>query len=258
MLNTEEKKPNKIFISHSSKDLVYVKLLVRLFESIGLGTDNMFCSSVNGYNIAEGKNILDCLKEQFQSYNLRVVFVLSENYYNSPVSLNEMGAAWVLQQQYTTILLPHFDYNSIKGVIDQMKIGIKLDSEKSIVRGHLDDLRETIISEFDLNTCNSRKIWEERRDEFIDKVNSNDIYWQQLKIYKEEGKPKAEWIHPLQSLLEFDPANCEVMYMLGVIYYEMNDIEKAIKYLQMTTKLSNSKDLQEKARNLLLDVGYII
>lgn len=48
------------------------------------------------------------------------------------------------------------------------------------------------------------------------------------------------------------------MYMLGTIYAEINDMENAIKYLKMTMKLSQSKELQEKAKKRLLDLGYAI
>lgn len=69
----ETTKSMKIFISHSSKDLTFVQALVDLFEDIGLNEENMFCSSIPGYNIPLDKNIYDYLKEQFQNYNLHVI-----------------------------------------------------------------------------------------------------------------------------------------------------------------------------------------
>lgn len=104
MNETTGKKPGKIFISHSSQDLAFVQSLVKLFEHIGLTQENMFCSSVGEYDVPLDKNIYDYLKEQFRNYDLRVIFVLSENYYKSSASLNEMGAAWALQHKYTSVL----------------------------------------------------------------------------------------------------------------------------------------------------------
>lgn len=162
--NIVEKKA-KIFISHSVQDMAFVRPLVDLFEHIGLTEDNMFCSSVPGYNIPLDNNIYDYLKDQFQNYDLRIIFVLSENYYNSPASLNEMGAAWVLQHKYTSILIPHFDFRDIKGVIDQMRISIKLDSDKSELKARLNELRDSIMREFGLGTSlSSQNIWERHRD----------------------------------------------------------------------------------------------
>lgn len=259
MYESEKKKLSKIFISHSSRDIAFVQPLVELFEHIGLNPENMFCSSVAGYNVPLDSNIYDYLKEQFQSYDLRVIFILSENYYNSPDSLNEMGAAWVLQHRYTSVLLPQFDFRDVKGVIDQMRISIKLDSEKYELKARLNELRDTLVSEIGLNqSSSSQNIWERHRDEFVDKVNSVEIYWKQLHQLKEKNKPLKEWVFPLQKLIEINPASYDAMYMLGTIYSEMNDTENAIKYLKMTMKLSQSKELQEKANKRLLDFGYAI
>ncbi len=54
---------------------------------------SFICTSVPGYGISEGAKIYDWLKKQFQNYDLRVLYVLSKNYYASPACLNEMGAA---------------------------------------------------------------------------------------------------------------------------------------------------------------------
>lgn len=255
--NTE--KPVKIFISHSSHDIAFVKPLVELLEYIGLTADNMFCSSVAGYNVPLDNNIYGYLKEQFQNYELRVIFVLSENYYNSPASLNEMGAAWILQHRYTSILLPQFNFGDIKGVIDQMRISIKLDSEKDELKARMNEFRDTLVEEFGLKvSSSSQNIWERHRDEFIDKVGSVEIYWKQVRQLKEEGKPLREWVIPLQKLVKMNPANFDAMYMLGVIYTEINDLENAIKYLKMTAKLSQNEELIEMANRRLHNLGYIV
>lgn len=254
-----KKKPAKVFISHSSEDLAFVKPLVELFAHIGLSVENMFCSSVTGYNIPLGNNIYDYLKKQFQDYDLRVIFMLSENYYNSTASLIEMGAAWILQQKYTSILLPQFNFEDIKGVIDQMQISIKLDSDKTELKSRLNELRNIFIQEFGLKTSLAlQNIWEVHRDEFIDKVTSTDIYWKQLHQLKVENKPFKEWIYPLQKLIEVNPASYDAMYMLGTIYSDMNDMENAIKYLKMTVKLSQNDELKEKAKQRLENIFYNI
>ncbi len=259
MYGIETKKTSKIFISHSSRDLAFVQPLVELFEHIGLNPENMFCSSVAGYNVPLDSNIYNYLKEQFQSYDLRVIFILSENYYNSPASLNEMGAAWVLQHKYTSILIPQFDFRDVKGVIDQMRISIKLDSEKYELKSRLNELRDTLVDEIGLKLSpSSQNIWERHRDEFVDKVNSVEIYWKELRQLREQSKPLGEWVLPLQKLIEINPASYDAMYMLGTIYAEMNDMVNAIKYLKMTVKLSQSKELQEKANKRLFDLGYTI
>ena len=140
----------KLFISHSSRDIAYVSHLVKFLGSLGMNEDNMFCSSVKGYGIPLGENIYDYLKDQFQNYKLKVIFVLSDNYYKSVASLNEMGAAWVLQNDYNCILLPKFEFKDIKGAVDPRTISIKMDSSEREVKSRLNELSLSLQKDFGL------------------------------------------------------------------------------------------------------------
>ncbi len=166
--NTNNKK-NKVFISHASKDSEYVKVFVNLLEDIGLSEDEIVCSSISGYGIPLGEDIYDWLSSQFQEFNLHIIFMLSDNYYDSVACLNEMGAAWVLKQKYDSVLLPNFDFVQIKGAINPNKIGIKLDSEVDELNHRLNELKDTLIEEFSLKTISSTK-WERHRNEFLKNV----------------------------------------------------------------------------------------
>lgn len=162
-------KASKIFISHSSNDVGYVKAIVELLESIGLGEGEIICSSVDAYKIPLGKSIYDYLAEQFQNYNLHILFVLSKNYYASIASLNEMGAAWVLKHRYDAILLPGMQFDDIKGCIDRNQISIKLDSEEEEVKYRLNELQNNIVQEFSKLAVNMGR-WERCRSTFLNKV----------------------------------------------------------------------------------------
>lgn len=164
-------KPVKIFISHSSHDKVQVAALVELFEAMGLNYTQVFCSSLPGYGIPNDKDIFDYLRELFLQFQLHVVIVHSSHYYASPVSLNEMGAAWVLRTNCTSFLLPGFDFESMKGVVDRRTISIKLDGEKEEVQDRLNQLYSTIIDEFGL-TEKASIIWERKRNAFIQNINA--------------------------------------------------------------------------------------
>lgn len=249
-------RPAKIFISHSSQDIEFVQPLVTLFGSMGLNSENMFCSSVPGYNVPLDKNIFDYLKMQFKNYDLHVIFVLSENYYNSAACLNEMGAAWILQHKYTSVLIPQFEFHNIKGAIDPMRISIMLDAEKYELKDRLNQLRNEIIDEFHLvASLSQQSIWECHRDEFIRKVNSGEVYWKQLNRLKEEKRPFNEWILPLQKLIQVNPDSCDAIYMLGTIYAELGDEKMAHKYLKMAGDLSQNKELDEKINKKLKQLG---
>ncbi|MCD8103931.1 MAG: toll/interleukin-1 receptor domain-containing protein [Lachnospiraceae bacterium] len=164
-----QSKEPKVFISHSSEDIQYVNIFVQLLQDIGLRKEHIFCSSVPGYDVPEGYDIYDYLREQFNTYDLHIFYVLSDNYYKSPACLNEMGAAWILQSRYTTILLPGFKFVSIKGAINPNKASTKLDRDIYEVKDKLGQIKDNLIKEFGLYDY-SGTIWEKRRDRFIEEV----------------------------------------------------------------------------------------
>lgn len=168
---SEVKKKPLIFISHSSKNKAHVAKIAELLRSINLSPRrDIFCSSLPGYGIPNGANIFDFLRERFLNYDLHIIFVHSPEYYESAVSLNEMGAAWVLKSNATSLLLPGFDFSGMKGVIGSDSIAIKLDGDQSEVKDRLNQLRRELEAEFDISD-NEDIIWEDARDKFIREIN---------------------------------------------------------------------------------------
>lgn len=164
-------KPIRIFISHASRDKEQVARLVGLFDDMGLDQTQVFCSSLPGYGIPNDMDIFEYLRELFQQFRLHVVIVHSSNYYASPVCLNEMGAAWVLRTNCTSILLPGFGFDGMKGVVNDRRISIKLDNDENEVKDRLNQLYDTVISEFGL-TKKASIIWEQKRNSFIQAINA--------------------------------------------------------------------------------------
>lgn len=162
-------KPHKIFISHSSKDVAYVAQIVNLLDGMGLNQTQVFCSSLPGYGVPIDTNIFDFLRDQFLKYNLHVIFIHSDNYYMSPISLNEMGAAWALKNAVTSILLPGFGFEKMTGVVNNQAIAIKLDNQRLELQDKLNQLYDKIISEFGL-VRKADIIWQQKRDAFIDDI----------------------------------------------------------------------------------------
>lgn len=163
------KKP-MIFISHASADIKYVQPLVDLLADIGLDNTNLFCSSVPDYGIPLGKDIYDYLASLFNEYELHVIFMLSDNYYESKPCLNEMGAAWVLKNDYTSILLPKFKYSDIEGAVNPNVIGLKYDDNEELLKLRLGQLKEIIVKKIGKTVPDMR--WEKKRNEFIETINS--------------------------------------------------------------------------------------
>lgn len=154
----------KLFISHSSEDREYVKLIVELLEAIGI--TEIFCSSVPGYGVPLSEDIYDYLKTEFNRFDLYILFVLSDHYYGSVASLNEMGAAWVLQKEYMCILLPGFEFKKIEGAVNPQKVGIKLDADYLDVFDYLNQWKEKLESLFDLVPISQAR-WERVRSDFV-------------------------------------------------------------------------------------------
>lgn len=160
------KKPiDKIFISHATEDKEYVREIIQLLNDIGIKKDrqNIFCSSYPGYDIPVGEPIYDYIKKQFNE-NVLVLFILSDNYYDSTACLNEMGATWVTSQVYHSILLPGFEFSNIKGAIDPTKISFKVNDKLK-----LNGFRKEIINLFTLESTDS-DIWEQDREKFLESI----------------------------------------------------------------------------------------
>lgn len=166
---TKAMKP-KIFISHSSKDVKYVEPIVELLADIGMTNDNLFCSSIPDYGIPLNQDIYEYLSSLFSENELYVIFVLSSNYYGSPACLNEMGAAWVLKNEYTSILLPNFEYQKIDGAVNPNKIGMKLDDDDELLKKRLGELKDIISEKFSISVPDMR--WEKKRNDFINTIRN--------------------------------------------------------------------------------------
>ena len=249
MIMNDSTKPTKLFISHSIKDLSYVSHLVRLLQIIGMSNDNMFCSSVKGFDIPLGNNIYDYLREQFQNYELKVIFILSNNYYDSVASLNEMGAAWALQPSYTSILLPKFEFNDIKGAIDPRNISIKLDSAEREIKGRMNELYEELQTEFNLRGL-QQIVWEGYRDEFIEKVHKTSSIWEHLRYLKEQNRPAPEWILPLNQLVDMDSEGFDALYMLSNKYLQIGNAAKAAEYIRRAEKAASNEEMRNSIKCL--------
>lgn len=164
-----EENPYKVFISHSSKDADFVGHLVDLLEVLGIdGNDKLFCSSIPLYGIKISGNIFDTLLTQFMDYKLYVIFVHSDNYYGSPISLNEMGAAWILKSKHCSFLTKGFLYSEMKGVVNDAEISIKVDDKQAPHR--LNQMKDELESLLKLNPIEQNK-WEWKRDQFLERVN---------------------------------------------------------------------------------------
>lgn len=167
------RKRPKIFISHKTEDKDFANELVRLMEYIiGNDPNNILCSSIGGYDLKPGDEILKELKRQFYDYDVQFIIIHSPRYYTSPICLNEMGAAWILGTDFYSFLTPDCDFSMLKGVIDGKYLSVKVNDSLDIVISKLNSFKDILIDKFSINRngFNSTR-WESIRNEFIERTS---------------------------------------------------------------------------------------
>lgn len=163
-------KQPKLFISHKTEDKPFVSELVRLLEFIvGSGEDRIFCSSIAGYDIKPGREILKELKRQFDEYGIFFIVVHSPRYYKSAICLNEMGAAWALGSSFCSFLTDDCSYKLLEGVIDGKYMSIKVNDNYDTVVSKLNYLKDELLHFFSIDSFNQNR-WETIRNEFIERT----------------------------------------------------------------------------------------
>ena len=166
---TSIKKTPLVFISHSHDDEDFIVALVNLLEDMGFTKDTLFCSSVREFGIPLSGDIFETIRGLFLEHDLYVIFVHSPRFYGSPVSLNEMGAAWVLKTDFCSILTNDMEYSMMKGVVNNAKLSIKVDDKEA--PSLLNELYKHLKTMFSLQNLDMNK-WERKRDQFLTIVRS--------------------------------------------------------------------------------------
>ncbi|MFC9419611.1 toll/interleukin-1 receptor domain-containing protein [Bacillus mobilis] len=232
-----DNKIEKIFISHASRDKEYVKELVKLLNSIGVPTssNSIFCSSLSGYDIPHGEGIYDYLKNELNNNKTMVLFVLSDNYYQSAPCLNEMGAAWITSKKCSSILTPNFDFKKIEGAIDPTQISFKMNDSNG-----LDKFRDYIIGSLELEDPGYRT-WQGNRDDYLntlekllDKETSNlNVTIELERVRKQNTNLKLDlrFINVTEKDIEFQYIDIQLIDEFGGklhISIEDDEIEKIL------------------------------
>lgn len=182
------KKTPLVFISHSSKDEDFVDALVNLLDDMGFTKETLFCSSVREYGIPLSGDIFETIRGLFLEHDLYVIFIHSPRFYGSAVSLNEMGAAWVLKTDFCSFLTNDMDYSMMKGVVNDAKLSIKVDEKEALKL--LNDLYKHLATVFSLQEMDMNK-WERKRDQFLSVVRN--LKYEEVKDSVEENSVDMEY-----------------------------------------------------------------
>ena len=162
-----DENPYKIFISYSDSNKKAVVEFVYFLQDLSIPVKNIICTALPYCGVPIGMDIYEYLRRQFTDYNLYVIYMLSNEYYSSPMCLNEMGAAWVLHKEYLSILLPGFDSNAMKGVVSPRELYLKINPRKEDdeFKYRLREIYERMMEMFNLDQL-PPEAWERKRDKF--------------------------------------------------------------------------------------------
>lgn len=150
---TESKQSTEplIFLSHKSDDKNYGDLIAEFLTKLGVKRNQLIYSSHELHKIPLGKNIFEYLRENINS-NIFMIILWSDEYLESPACLNEMGAAWVVQCDYTNMYVPSFQFGNPKYhecAVDTRKMGAVLNGDKNC-KANLFEFKNKIQKMFNL------------------------------------------------------------------------------------------------------------
>ncbi|MBQ4650651.1 MAG: toll/interleukin-1 receptor domain-containing protein [Firmicutes bacterium] len=175
-----------IFLSHKSDDILYGNALRDFIVGLGVKDNQLIYSSHPLHKIPLDASIYDYLREHIYS-NVLMLFLFSDNYLESPACLNEMGAAWIMRNDYTNIFIPGFNFNNPKFnscAVDKSRVGINLGNHDTLKTAML-EFKNKICNMFNL-TVKETKV-NVLLDEFVEAINkaNNEM---------KDTKEKSRWL----------------------------------------------------------------
>lgn len=196
----------RVFISHSSKDKAFGDAVVRLLRGLGLTQGQIVYTSNPQYGIPPGKNIFEYLRDQLNN-DTYMIYMLSDNYYNSIFCLNEMGAAWVRQADALMLLLPGFDTNCPKfqnGVPTPWNMAAKLDDDVQMRQVAAKILQTFQLDPMNVNIQNAYDVYLHEIEE-LKKMPSVQLAVQLAQTERElHSKPDEARLHTHKGRLLYD------------------------------------------------------
>ena len=166
----EESKPNqnsrKIFISHASADETIVNAFVKEILLLGchFTPQEIFCT-LDHTAIRTGEDFRNVIVENMKSCDY-VICLISENYRQSEVCQNEMGAAWTLEgKRVLPFKFPNLSFQEI-GFLNVVKQAADITDESK-----LDELYVELCEHYDVQQDLIH--FNKRKADFVKVVNEN-------------------------------------------------------------------------------------
>lgn len=159
----------RIFLSHCSANKKYGDALEKLLTSIGIKSDQLIYTSHPLHKIPLDLNIYDYLRKNI-GRNVFVIILWSNEYLDSPACLNEMGAAWVAQADYTNIYVPDFAFGNPKYhqcAVDTRKMGAVLNGDPNC-KASMIEFKDKVTELFELSV--GEQEWTMILDQFLEDI----------------------------------------------------------------------------------------
>lgn len=161
-----------IFISHKSDDKKYGDALERFITGLGVKDNQLVYTSHPLHKIPLDASIYEYLRSHINS-TLFMIILWSDKYLESPACLNEMGAAWVTQTDYTNIYVPSFSFGNPKYhecAVDTKKMGAVLNGDEHC-KANMIELKNKIEELFNLKNDEAKVTF--LLDRFIDEIKED-------------------------------------------------------------------------------------
>ncbi len=158
-----------IFISHKSDDCKYGHALRNFIVGLGVKEHELIYTSHPLHKIPLDANIYEYLRTNINS-KIFMIILWSDKYLESPACLNEMGAAWVVQSDYTNVYVPNFSFGNPKYhecAVDTRKMGAVLNGDEHCKASML-ELKDKIVSMFNLEVDEKKTTY--LIDKFIEEI----------------------------------------------------------------------------------------
>lgn len=155
----------RVFISHSSKDKDLLTEFVDevLIDGIGLKSSEIYCTSIEGLGIRNGEDMRNHIQTNIFQCDYAFI-ILSENYKNSEICLNEMGAVWALNKTIKIFTIPPVSYNSLGWLMEVNQVH-SLNNNSG-----LNELYDEMTERYSFNKNATQ--WDRHKNKFIKYVET--------------------------------------------------------------------------------------
>ena len=247
-----------VFISHASKDKEIVDAFVDLIlhGALSVPIDKIFCVSTDGTKIRSGADWRDSINESLLSAKINFL-IITPNYKESEVCLNEMGAAWVTSSMVLPLIVEPINYKTV-GVLQEPNQIEKLLDETS-----LDRIKDIVQEKLEIPSALVKSDrWSIKKKEFLLRVKKHienepfDVPMDRDEFNK-LIKEKSELENTVQSLI--DEKN-ELKEMINELKKakDKKDVTEIIKSRKPSTQFQEFLDLCSSVKKLLSRNSSII